>query len=608
LVAAIAAELAKAKPDEVVHVPFGADDVGGEMVAIASEGLYADPRDALREYVQNSVDAGAQNVDVVLGASSAKVEDDGGGMTLEALLRARQFAKSSKSSLSSVGFRGIGIYAGFPMCDRLRLETQLPGEKIGHTLTFDFKWMRERLLAERTARAGTERTSLPKLMTEGTSVATHRVMPSENGKTTVHLDGLSAHAITELADFEQLRQYLINTLPVGYEEFAGRAAVEAFLGENVPGYRTVNVTLKSEVTKAEKAVTREYPSDLGAPVFLKADDPEGEPHTRAVIWAAVSDPQNSKHPATGLLYKSRGFTIGDQDRTRRLFLTRQTVVNWMVGEIWVTDPTVTPNAARNDFEATQPKRRLEAALATSINALKNIVVFDWEVKRAVKVYDDIDAALPAVELAVFEGDFEAFNDARYKFFSLERSFSTQRFKEKLPSLSAVTSASSETLRSKFASAVESLVARREVMRARFADLKVALEARFRPTEEAEAGGERDKEQTTQEPEAAEASGTDAEAGDGTETRGGTAAESNSGESGGAGAPDQASGNQPPAEPADDSQQEQLTLIGVLTDAGTTVPKSFRLGLAALQSAFEDALSPSQRNAVLAALRRRLGGH
>jgi hypothetical protein len=595
LVAAIEASLAKAKADQIVHVPFGADDVGGEMVAITSEGLYADPRDALREYVQNSVDAGAEDIIVVLGASSVKVEDNGGGMSLDLLLRARQFAKSSKSALSSVGFRGIGIYAGFPMCDRLRIETQQARATVRHTLTFDFKWMRERLLAERKARPGSERTSLPVLMTEGTSIAAAVVKPSSRGKTIVHLEGLSDHAVSELADFELLRQYLVQTLPVGYSDFNGKDEVVEFLRSNVPGYRTVNVTLKNTVTKANEAVTREYPSRLGSPIFLKADD-SGTKH-KAVIWAALTGTKDVKHFAKGLLYKSRGFTIGDQDRTRRLFTRRKAVVEWIFGEIWVIDPAVTPNAARNDFEATQPKRDLDAALVKPIKALTDIAVFNQAITRAKTVYDNIEQDLPDIEKAARRPNTATFSEARYKFYEARRSFTGQKFKETVPQYPGLTADSSKRIRTEFKVAATALDARRSKLEKRISSLRVLFDP---PTPAADqsanegSSGSEGSHDTSKTSDTGATSQTQAKHSDSQETSTATTGAS----SGGAGAGKTDSTVTTPS---------QLTLLGIVTDAGLAPTRALQRAFEALTAALNEALRPLDREAVLTAFQRRLRG-
>jgi len=41
------------------------------------------------------------------------------GMTFEELVKARRFGVSQKNSSEHVGFRGIGIYSGYDLCNRL---------------------------------------------------------------------------------------------------------------------------------------------------------------------------------------------------------------------------------------------------------------------------------------------------------------------------------------------------------------------------------------------------------------------------------------------------------------------------------------------------------
>ena len=88
-------------------------EVGGELLDVLSRGLYTDAKDALREYVQNSVDAHANNVHITIDGPVLTVRDDGDGMDFDTLRRARRLGASDKGVRFNVGFRGIGIYATF---------------------------------------------------------------------------------------------------------------------------------------------------------------------------------------------------------------------------------------------------------------------------------------------------------------------------------------------------------------------------------------------------------------------------------------------------------------------------------------------------------------
>ena len=62
-------------------IQFQSWEVGGELLDILSRGLYSDAKDALREYVQNGVDAKARNIIITVDGSRAVIRDDGRGWT-----------------------------------------------------------------------------------------------------------------------------------------------------------------------------------------------------------------------------------------------------------------------------------------------------------------------------------------------------------------------------------------------------------------------------------------------------------------------------------------------------------------------------------------------
>jgi hypothetical protein len=63
-------------------------DIGGELISIITKGMYADPKDALREYVQNGVDANAENILIKIKFNSIVIADDGHGMDKVIMRRA----------------------------------------------------------------------------------------------------------------------------------------------------------------------------------------------------------------------------------------------------------------------------------------------------------------------------------------------------------------------------------------------------------------------------------------------------------------------------------------------------------------------------------------
>ena len=125
--------------------------IGGELISILTRGMYPDPRETLREYVQNGVDAGAKNIEIKIRGDVIVIEDDGLGMDEQIMLKAIRVGISDKNPKIDVGFRGIGIYSSFHLCDQLHIYSK--AEKgVPHILIFDFKGMRNILHQQQTAR------------------------------------------------------------------------------------------------------------------------------------------------------------------------------------------------------------------------------------------------------------------------------------------------------------------------------------------------------------------------------------------------------------------------------------------------------------------------
>ncbi|MEK7396829.1 MAG: ATP-binding protein, partial [Candidatus Poribacteria bacterium] len=71
-------------------------DFGGDIISILTKGMYADPKDALREYIQNGVDAGAKNISIKIRQNSIVIDDDGRGMDHEIMRKAIRLGISNK--------------------------------------------------------------------------------------------------------------------------------------------------------------------------------------------------------------------------------------------------------------------------------------------------------------------------------------------------------------------------------------------------------------------------------------------------------------------------------------------------------------------------------
>jgi hypothetical protein len=429
-------------PGEVLEVPVVAEDIGGQLVSIASEGLYSDPRDALREFAQNGVDAGASQITVRFSGLNVAIIDDGSGMAFAELLRARRFGRSGKSALTSVGFRGIGIYSAFQICDRLSIVSQQAGGDKRWTMTFEFANMR-RTLAEYAADHESTRTALGPLIQANTGISFEPIPEHERrsvGSTIALLENLNTDAYTELVEENSLREYLRRTLPVAFsDDFEHREAIERHLRDMVSDYRVVRVRLTNDDTSLDEMITRSFPSGLDQPQFLVADWPPEDPQRRAVIWACAK-PRETLRDAAGIYFKKKGFTIGDGREIREKFSRRPAIYEWYVGEAYIVDDGVVPNAARNGFEKNAAYRALWLSLDDPMNELLNSAEAISKRRRAEEVFKSVDLVVQRLAGTITEqSPYEDALSARDELAQQHEKIVSQKIPTKDPSYNALRS-------------------------------------------------------------------------------------------------------------------------------------------------------------------------
>lgn len=382
-------EKSRGKP---IALPATQQEIGGELIAILSKGLYTNPLDCLREYAQNAVDAKAGTITIKITGNTAVILDDGVGMGLAQLLEAKRFGLSSKSISQHVGFRGIGIYSGFDLCRRLVITSTRAGEPEIYEMSFEFGAMKAQLDKERQSTAGDERTSLVDLLSAHTRIArTEAPEQAEEHYAYVELREIQPEHIERLSDRRRLRDYLLQNLPIAFAPgFVHGAKIDRHLRQSVPGYNPVIVKLQlsgspeesvykygptavqmAEHAKAVLAQPGKLISEpklnlkLAEPSFREIQNKSGQ--SIAFYWACLNqermrlEPKEDNPQFEGFIYKVKGFSIGDRNKLRPMF-PRPQLYPWFTGEVYVIDPNVVPNAERNDFETSVAKTTLEVEL------------------------------------------------------------------------------------------------------------------------------------------------------------------------------------------------------------------------------------------------------
>ena len=349
--------------ESIQRIPLEPWEVGGELLDILSRGLYTDAKDALREYVQNSVDAGAANVYITIDGPVVTVRDDGSGMDFDTLRRARRLGASDKGIPSNVGFRGIGIYAAFGMCETLAIHTHKANSGELFELRMNFGEMSRALERDRNA-SRRSNVALTDLLFEHTTFLPLNFTgdPSEQF-TMIRLEGLQPGYRSQLANLSKVHEYLLNTLPVRFPDSGYGPTVNQWMQE-VLELNPVKVFLR--VGKdPEVAVGPQIATNVHDPQISYLTDSDGR--ELAFMWYAMSSTNGqisvgdvgvADSDISGFLLKIKGFTLGTRSNVKQLWplLGARSLYHHYTGEIHVLDESgAIPNAARNDLEAGRPR-------------------------------------------------------------------------------------------------------------------------------------------------------------------------------------------------------------------------------------------------------------
>lgn len=406
-------EVPKADEDESTspRLRFSREDIGGDLLPILTRGLYRDTLDCLREYVQNAIDAKASHVRISVDPDVVSVADDGLGMDEDGARKAMRLGISEKNPVVNIGFRGIGIYSGFNLCDSLEVFTKTADSDTSFRLFFDFSKIRRELLEEQERRTQGEppRLYLQRLLEESVYVEpTQDEVISDHG-THVVMTGLLPDAYRRINEWNTVVDYLQNVVPLPFSpEFKfGELVGERFKQID---YRVIPLTLT--VGDRSQPLYRPYTNSvfrnggLHDPEFFEIR--EGK-HDFGFAWVCVNDARETIKDLNirGLLLKKFGFSIGDR-RFLEPFFGRTVYSRRITGEVIVTHSNLIPNAARSDFEHNATRQAFAEILPKFTRRVDSWANNIQELDRAKEVLNDITGDLAAInqELPASQRDRE----------------------------------------------------------------------------------------------------------------------------------------------------------------------------------------------------------
>jgi len=359
-----------AKNDDNLHARIGAF-----VLETLTTGMYRNPLDALREYVQNAVDsiraaerkgvikAGAGRINLSLSEKGRTVglRDNGMGVKrADVAARLVNIGMSVKSLETDAGFRGIGRLAGMAYCDKLVFRTQAMGEGVVSTVTFDAVALRQAMSPK-----NRDVEELASVVSKNVTVTEERSRKEENFFEVVMQDiNPSGNQFLRAKD---VRTYLEQVAPLPFDTQSFHhsktfydwikkvgitlSEVSLIIDDNgtpyelYKPYRKITYSTAQGKHKVHVKGLRFFPEDTTSksPFWLWY----GETNCPGII---------GNDAVAGLRLRKSNIAIGLSERMTDIFrLASESYARfnrYFMGEVHIQDSSVIPNAHRDDFEET----------------------------------------------------------------------------------------------------------------------------------------------------------------------------------------------------------------------------------------------------------------
>ena len=363
---------------------------GGFILETLTIGMYDEPRNAIREYIQNGFDSiqkaihelkilpvGKGRIDIELSGDrrSLTIRDNGAGIPAKVAVDVlTHVGASNKDHRRNAGFRGIGRLSGIVFSDTVTFTTKANGERKQTTVVFDAKAMRAGMSPGR-ASAKSASQLLNDTVTAYTTPANRRIPHFLE----VKLDGLS-DAPVECLSSKDMVHFVSQVAPVPYSDtFPYSQEIRNVAEQCKIPVEEVEIFVR-EGQKRSTAVTKPYSAthafESGEVPLTACEIVQSKTNKwwgwigKKVESGSYSDPRIS-----GLRVRVRNIQIDGTDLIRTVFSDNKPsharFQDYFVGEIFVKPDFLVPNARRDGFERNQSWRAFFRELKPVARTLAN---------------------------------------------------------------------------------------------------------------------------------------------------------------------------------------------------------------------------------------------
>ena len=351
---------------------------GGFVLETLTIGLYTEARSAIREYLQNGLDAVMQATDTgLIGSADARIDvsleqdalvirDNGIGLAKDrAVPTLTSIGASLKDYRDQAGFRGIGRLAGIAFCRRLVFTTKAKGETVLTSVTFDAEQLRKDM-----SPASGGRLSLERLLNKNVKATQPPAESPGAHFFEVRLEGL-VNAPDESTDVDQMVDFISQVAPVAYaNDFPYKSQIEGSAAQRPFTRRSSQPTQRSALEEVRIWVNgsgRSIPvrKSYGKLFTVGRDDIAlndiliyDPPSRKWWGWIGLKREPGAYREETTKAIRIRlrniqidGLQImGDMFSSVKGATSYARFNDWYVGEIFVDPTFVIPNSRRDSFE------------------------------------------------------------------------------------------------------------------------------------------------------------------------------------------------------------------------------------------------------------------
>lgn len=347
--------------------------VGAFVLETLTTGMYTNPLDALREYVQNAFDSvqnairlkklepGAARIELFIDEkrTALRIHDNGLGISREEVAsRLINVGMSGKTMADNAGFRGIGRLAGIAYCQRLVFRTRSEGENELHEVIFRCNDLRNSMSP------GKEQNEEVADVLQRHTETKHKKTQKGDPFFEVEMEGIKPEGRIFL-EWQKIQTYLAQVAPVGFDSssFAPTGEIYAWLKSRAIALPEVSLKLhagklKQEVFKPYQRLvykTRRERLDINVkgvrfyPDNAKADSPFW-------LWYAETNlPGMYEDDAVcGFRLRKNNIALGMDERMTEIFAevsdSNARFNSYFMGEVYIQSPDTIPNARRDGFE------------------------------------------------------------------------------------------------------------------------------------------------------------------------------------------------------------------------------------------------------------------